>query len=440
MFNKEPLPLIKRARAATDPALEHITEIAHGAARVRTKTRHLVLLSGVPGSGKTLVGLQLVHAGWLDDLAVVRGNAKLSNPAVYLLGNGPLVQVLQHALQAAGGRGQTFVQAIKSYVAYHNRRKASSPPEHLIVFDEAQRAHDAERVAKVHETEVDKSEPEHLIEFCERIPEWCVLVALIGDGQAIHIGEEGGAPLWANAIAHATKSAEWTVHGAPSFADVFRSERVSTRWSSALNLDTEIRFHLTPKVHQFVGGLVDGAQAQAIRPIADELFAKTHRFLVTRELTAAKAYLRERYTDAKEARFGVLASSKDKWLQAFGVDNSFQTTKRLRVGPRYNAAPSDSASCCQLETVATEFSSQGLELDCALVAWGSDLLWTDQGWSMKDSRGTRGKLKDPLALRRNVYRVLLTRGRDGTVIFLPNDSRFDQTYARLREVGMRPLA
>ena len=437
LFNKEPLPLIKRARAATDPALQHITEIAHEAAR--TKTRHLVLLSGVPGSGKTLIGLQLAHAGWLDDLAIVRGNAKPSTPAVYLSGNGPLVQVLQHALQAAGGGGQTFVQAIKKYVAYHSGRRATSPPEHLIVFDEAQRAHDADRVAKVHKAKVDKSEPEHLLEFCERIPEWCVLVALIGDGQAIHQGEEGGAPLWANAIAHATKSDQWTVHGAPSFTDVFRDAAVSTRWSAALNLDTEIRFHLTPRVHHFVGGLVDGGRQEELRPIADELFESAHRFLVSRDLEAAKAYMRERYADAKEARFGLLASSKDKWLTSFGVDNSYMTTMRLRVGPWYNADPSDTASCCQLETVATEFSSQGLELDCALVAWGSDLLWTDQGWSMKDSRGTRGKLKDPLALRRNVYRVLLTRGRDGTVVFVPNDPRFDRTHERLVEVGMHPL-
>jgi hypothetical protein len=95
LFNKRPLPMIKRARAATDPALQYITAVAHEAAR--TQTRHLVLLSGVPGSGKTLVGLQLVHAGWIDDLAVDRGSGRPSAPAVYLSGNGPLVEVLQHA-------------------------------------------------------------------------------------------------------------------------------------------------------------------------------------------------------------------------------------------------------------------------------------------------------------------------------------------------------
>jgi len=99
LFHKRELPMIKRARAATDPALQHISQIAQQAAR--TQTRHLVLLSGVPGSGKTLVGLQLVHAHWLDALAVPRKDGRLASPAVYLSGNGPLVQVLQDALAGA---------------------------------------------------------------------------------------------------------------------------------------------------------------------------------------------------------------------------------------------------------------------------------------------------------------------------------------------------
>jgi hypothetical protein len=438
LFNKRPLPMIKRARAATDPALQYITAVAHEAAR--TQTRHLVLLSGIPGSGKTLVGLQLVHAGWIDDLAVDRGSGKPAAPAVYLSGNGPLVEVLQHALKEGGGGGKTFVQAIKSYVATFSRPGALAPPEHLIVFDEAQRAHDAERVATVHGHQVEKSEPQHLLEFCARIPEWSVLIALIGDGQAIHIGEEGGAPLWADAVRQLPLSDRWVVHGAPSFATTFSDLKGTCRWDDVLNLDTEIRFHLTPKVHEFVGGLLDCERPERLAHIASELHANSHRFLITRDLDAACGYLRERYANAKEARYGLLASSKDKWLPEFGVDNTFQTTKRLRVGPWYNAAPSAPASCCQLDTVATEFSSQGLELDCALVAWGSDLLWAESQWSIAESRGTRGKLKDPMALRKNVYRVLLTRGRDGTVIFVPPDGRFNRTFDHLRGVGMREFS
>ena len=148
LFHRRELPMIKRARAATDPALQYISAIAREAAQ--TRTRHLVLLSGVPGSGKTLVGLQLVHAHWLDDLACRERMAGLASPAVYLSGNGPLVQVLQDALKDGGGGGRTFVQAIKDYVTPAQRPGAPVPPEHLIVFDEAQRAHDAERVAHVH--------------------------------------------------------------------------------------------------------------------------------------------------------------------------------------------------------------------------------------------------------------------------------------------------
>lgn len=437
LFHRRELPMIKRARAATDPSLQYISSLAREAAK--TKTRHLVLLSGVPGSGKTLVGLQLVHAHWLDDLAVPRANGRTSTPAVYLSGNGPLVQVLQDALEDGGGAGRTFVQDIKNYVKHHSRPGRPVPPEHLIVFDEAQRAHDAERVAHVHKRAADKSEPDHLIEFCERIPEWCVLVALIGNGQAIHVGEEGGVPLWREAVQRSAHAAEWTVHGAPAFAEMFTQLRAGSRWHPVLNLDTEIRFHLTPKVHQYVAGLLDGESAERLSALADELHSGGHRFLLTRDLDAAKGYLRERYADAQYARYGLVASSKDKWLPSFGVDNTFQTTRRLRVGPWYNAPPSDAQSCCRLDTVATEFSSQGLELDCALLAWGSDLLWDGGAWSVEFSGRNRPPLKDPLTVRKNVYRVLLTRGRDGTVIYLPSDTRLDATVERLRDAGVRQL-
>ena len=437
LFQRRELPMIKRARAATDPALHYISAIAREAAE--TRTRHLVLLSGVPGSGKTLVGLQLGHAHWLDGLAVPRANGRLMPPAVYLSGNGPLVQVLQDALKDAGGGGRTFVQGIKDYVRSHTRPGRPVPPEHLLVFDEAQRAHDAERVAHVHQGPVGQSEPAHLIEFCERIPQWCVLVALIGSGQAIHVGEEGGILLWHEAVQRSRQAAAWTIHGAPANAEMFRGLPGETRWNPALSLDTEIRFHLTPKVHQFVGGLLDGWPAAQLHALADELHDGGHRYLVTRDLEAAGAYLRERYADAKFARYGLVASSKDKWLPAFGIDNSFQTTKQLRVGPWYNADPADPQSCCRLATVATEFSSQGLELDCALVAWGSDLLWDGTGWSIEFAGRNRPPLKDPLTVRKNVSRVLMTRGRDGTVVYVPDDRRLDATFSRLQSAGMRAL-
>src|SRR5690606_16916252 len=144
--------------------------------------------------------------------------------------------------------------------------------------------------------------PEHLLEFCARIPEWCVLVALIGDGQAIHVGEEGGTTLWAEALKRVSNPAQWTVHAAPHFAAAFHSVPVQTDFSSTLNLDTEIRFHLTPKVHEYVEGLLECKPAESLRRLADELHSSGHRFLVSRDLRFAKGYLRDRYSDAKHAR------------------------------------------------------------------------------------------------------------------------------------------
>jgi hypothetical protein len=112
-----------------------VSEIAREAAR--TKTRRLVLLTGLPGTGKTLVGLQLAHARFLDDLAVERPDGKPTAPAVYLSGNGPLVEVLQYELRGAGGGGKTFVRDVKAYVATYSRRPDLVPPEHVLIFDEA---------------------------------------------------------------------------------------------------------------------------------------------------------------------------------------------------------------------------------------------------------------------------------------------------------------
>ena len=127
----------------TRPTLELVSEIAREAAR--TGTRRLVLLTGLPGTGKTLVGLQLAHARFLDDLAVDRSDGKPTAPAVYLSGNGPLVEVLQYELRDAGGGGKAFVRDVKAYVSTYSKRPDLVPPEHVLIFDEAQRAFDATR-------------------------------------------------------------------------------------------------------------------------------------------------------------------------------------------------------------------------------------------------------------------------------------------------------
>lgn len=443
LFDSRELRRIHRAHAATAPAVEAISDIIHHAAA--TCSRHLVLLTGVPGAGKTLVGLQTVHARFLDDLVVARASGKPSAPAVFLSGNGPLVEVLQYEFRSVGG-GKAFVRGVKDYVKTYSRRPGLVPPEHVLVFDEAQRAFDADMVAAKHADHVGpaRSEPGHFIEFAGRIPEWCVVIGLIGTGQEIHVGEEGGLTQWRQAVEEAEKRLEWTVHAPLSVADVFEGSPVPLRVDPALNLDTSLRQHQAADLHDFVRRLLDAVPAALLRTQAEALEQLGFNFRLTRSLDDAKAYLRERYADNRDARFGVLASSRDRDLVSFGVRNDFQSTKRVRVGPWYGDAEDayDSRSCRLMEECATEFATQGLELDATLLAWGTDLLLDGGTWSNANAaRYQRPRMvKDARQLRVNAYRVLLTRGRDACVLFVPPVECLDETWRYFEAIGFIQLS
>lgn len=424
----------------TRPTLDLISQIAREAAA--TKTRRLVLLTGLPGTGKTLVGLQLAHSRFLDDLAVDRVGGKPTAPAVYLSGNGPLVEVLQYELRGAGGGGKTFVRGVKDYVSTYSRRPDLVPPEHVLIFDEAQRAFDAGQVARKHDGGGDgRSEPEHFIEFAERVPDWCVVVGLIGTGQEIHIGEEGGLVQWRRAIEGSARSSEWTVHVPPDVADIFGGMGEDVQ--PALHLREELRFHLASDVHAFVRILLGEAPQGGLGEIGDRLDASGYHFRVTRDLEEAKRYLRYRYADDPQARYGLTASSKDRDLQSFGIPNDFQSTKRVQYGAWFAEGDDDlrRRSCRELRTCVTEFGCQGLELDAALLAWGSDFIREGGTWTNRLARGYQqpADVRDPFQLRLNAYRVLLTRGRDATVVFVPPMPRMDETYEYLVDAGFRRI-
>ena len=446
LFERGDIRPIWRARALTDPALKTIVDITHEAAR--TKTRKLILLTGVPGAGKTLVGLRLAHARFLDDLAVSRADGKPTAPAVFLSGNGPLVEVLQYELRRSGGEGKTFVRGVKQYVSRYSSRRNLIPPEHVLVFDEAQRAFDAAKVREKHAQTPGfgsgLSEPEHFIEFADRIPDWCVVLGLIGAGQEIHTGEEAGLVQWRYAVERSTRRQEWTVLAPPGVADVFAGSAVLLSIQPTLNLDKEIRFHLAEDVHEFVQGLLDGIMPATNSQRATILEQAGYHLRLTRDLDDAKIYLRDRYEEAPEARFGLLASSKDKDLVAFGIPNDFQSTKRIRFGPWYTDSEDEPGgwSCRRLLTCVTEFGAQGLELDGVLLGWGTDLQIHDGRWSNDRARGYRrgDAIKDPYQLRINAYRVLLTRARDVTVIFVPPLPELDETFAYLDASGFRTFS
>ena len=435
-FNKGKLRRIHKAAASTEPAIDAVKEITISAAK--NKRRRLILVTGVPGAGKTLVGLRLVHSHFLDELKVNNDNRP---PAVFLSGNGPLVQVLQYELSDAGGGGKTFVRDVKNYVRQYSRNASTTPPEHVLVYDEAQRAWDKNKVALNHRIPPNqaRSEPELFIEFAERIPEWSIVVGLIGSGQEIHLGEEAGIKQWADAIVKSPNKDSWDIIGPEDLSRFFEETALNYKSDNRLSLDEEIRFHNSKLLHKYVDLILTHQPSSITKAIADRLQKSHYHLRITRDIDTAKDYLRERYNENTDARFGIVASSKDKLLVNYGIKNDFQSTKLVKFGPWYgdDEDKPNSRSCRLLNDCVTEFGAQGLELDSALIAWGSDYIVKDSEWDNSRARGYRDihLVKDPFQLRLNSYRVLLTRARDACVVYIPQEPILDETYHYLLDSG-----
>ena len=290
-----------------------------------------------------------------------------------------------------------------------------------------------------------RSEPQHFIDFAERLPRWGVVVGLIGDGQEIHTGEESGLSLWEQALWESPHRNSWTVHGPSGMADLF--PRITFEESPELSLNQTIRSHFASRLHTFVEQLVGPPPSSRsdLQALAGELEREGHDLRLTRDLETARRYLRERYRDNPGARFGLVASSRDKDLVPFGIPNDYMSTRRVRYGPWYNDAENDAGglSCRHLRQCVTEFGAQGLELDAALLAWGTDFRIEGGSWSIALARKYRktgnSRVRDPLRLRANTYRVLLTRGRDAHVVFVPPIDALDETMTYLLDSGFRPL-
>ena len=445
LFETGSLPTVKRAYAATAPAIERVSQIVREAAA--SGTRRLVFVTGIPGAGKTLVGLSLVHARFLDDLSVSRPDGKPSAAAIYLSGNKPLVEVLQYQLRSAGGGGQTFVREVKQYVQRFARNAALRPDHHVVVFDEAQRAHDAKRVAANHNRVAGfpqgLSEADLFLDFMGRIPGWSVLVCLVGSGQEIHVGEEAGLALWGDALRKLPAPKQWRVHGPAATELVVTRSAVAFSGEPALSLDAEVRYHQAEQLAGFVDGVLGCRPPERLMPIAQRLNAAAYHLRVSRNLEVAKLYLRERYADKPHARFGLVASSRDGALPEYGVPNDQDDVRRVRTGPWYvdHELDFNGRSCRHLRTCLTEFQVQGLEVDGVLLAWGTDLLVARGAWDSSHARKYRknAAVRDPHQLRVNSYRVLLTRARDVCVVFVPPMPALDETYHYLTACGFVEL-
>ena len=226
----------------------------------------------------------------------------------------------------------------------------------------------------------------------------------------------------------------WTVHCPKKIADNFTG-KVKVEKSPVLDLSITLRSHLAEDVAQWIAAMLEGDIPHS-RSLAERVASQGFDVYLTTDINVATQYVKERYQDQIDKRYGLLASSKAKNLPAWGIHNEYNYTKNMREGPWYNDPPSSFNSCCALRDVATEFSCQGLELDFPIVCWGNDFTW-DGAW--KSPPAKRSKAKDPHQLRVNSYRVLLTRGRDGFIVFVPNEIGMRSTYEALKGAGIREI-
>lgn len=419
----------------------------------------ICLITGTAGAGKSLAGL---------NIATERMRYLENEHAVFLSGNGPLVAVLREALvqdqlaendslpkeerikrKPAEQKASAFIQNIHHF-RDDNLVSAEPPIEKVVIFDEAQRAWNKEQTSsfmkrKRGQDNFSMSEPDFLLSVMNRHKDWCVVVCLIGGGQEINTGE-AGITEWITALKQNYQ--DWEIH----FSDeIFNSDyAISREWledqgplklhiEPDLNLSVSLRSFRAEKLSAFVGAIISG-DANKAKEINGHLI--NYPIYLTRDLEKAKDKLR-RWARGSE-RIGLVASSNAIRLKPYGIFVKGEIDPTLW----FLKGKGDIRSSHYLEDVATEFDVQGLEIDWVGVCWDANFRIEDGRWVTYNFSGSKWQSVHDLQKQKyiaNSYRVLLTRGRQGIVIFVPegDDSDqtrkktfYDQTYEFLKNCGI----
>lgn len=447
-----------------DAGAKNLAETTHAIDRIIEDARRhghksICFVTGVPGAGKTLVGLNVANQH-LDSAS--------DTYSVFLSGNGPLVAVLREALtrdrveRAADegtrmrkGEAKKEVEAFIQNV-HHFRdeylRDHGAPPEHVVLFDEAQRAWDVAQTSafmqrKKGQAGFNQSEPEFLISCLDRHDDWAVIVCLVGSGQEINTGE-GGIDEWLHALLRRFPS--WKVHLSPQLIDEQSSEALTnilakpdTVKNASLHLATSMRSFRAESLSQFVKEVLS-FEVESAKQTLLGLHGR-YPIVITRDLHRAKQWLKQQARGSE--RYGMVVSSQAERLKPHAID------VRVKTDPVkwFLDGSDDTRSSFYLEDVATEFQVQGLELDWACVVWDGDLRVRGNGWAHHQFRGSRWNNINKVERKRyleNAYRVLLTRARQGMVLVVPNgdaedptraESFYGPTYSYLRSLGIPEL-
>jgi hypothetical protein len=413
LFERKPLPRIRAAEAVNIPErVARVESIVKDA--IKDKEKKLILITGVPGSGKTLIGLQTAYS------------RNLGTPAVMLSGNGPLVMVLQYILDST-----EFVRPLKNHLRDVLIKERTDQNKRVVIFDEAQRAWDRDRVLSKHQGDLNDSEPALLLSLADKSKEGFVVIALMGEGQEIHAGEESGISNWVDAVAG---SKGWKVIGPKHLENPFSKKGIEYSNDPLFDLTVSLRSRKAGQLAAWVEQLLVG-DLDAAHKTASDLVRIGYPIRMSRNLEQVKAYIQARFEDREAKRTGIIVSSKFRKCKEHGVDMAPQ--RFYYYGQWYEDPPSKPKSGSRLETAISEFGCQGLELDLPLLCWGPDLRWNGIRW--ESHLGKARVVKNPHQLRLNAYRVLLTRGRDGLIIFIPPMSELDSTCKALECAGVESI-
>ena len=461
LYNNHSVADISRSDASAINLSQTSDEISNIIKFSKSKARKSIcFVTGVPGAGKTLVGLHIAttHFDKSNDLY-----------SVFLSGNGPLVSILREALardkvkreKEKGVRvkkGEAMSEVKMFIQNVHNFRDdclvdiTSAPIEHVALFDEAQRAWNVEQTSKFmkrkkNRPDFNQSEPEFLISCLDRHKDWAVVVCLVGGGQEINTGEAGISE-WINSLQTTFK--EWDVYISSRLQDseynagetlTKLNARSNVKYNDALHLSVSMRSFRAENVSLLIKQLLDLDVDEAKKTLQN--IKSNYPIVITRDLSKAKRWLKEQARGTE--RYGIVVSSQAERLRP----HSIFVKSPMDPIHWFLDGKDDVRSSYYLEDVATEFHVQGLELDWVCVTWDADFRYTKDGWqhwSFVGSRWNKIRKEERKNYLKNAYRVLLTRARQGMVIVIPEGDKgdhtrppsyYNSTYDYLMEIGFK---
>lgn len=416
-----------------------------------------MLYYGCSWAGKTLAGLNIANE---------RQKIDENEHAVFLSGNGPLVEVLQEALtrddhKRTGTRKVEAKRKAKEFIQliHHFRDDAiavdTPPVERVVIFDEAQRAWDERTLVdfmkrKKGIQDFNMSEPEFLISILDRHVGWATIICLVGGGQEINKGESAGIFGWLDSLRRSYPN--WCVYLSNKITEEEYAKGhdiaefltdVKYEFIEDLHLAVSLRSFRSEKVSAFIKDFLDNepARAQAIY----KEFKKDYAICVTRDLEVAKKWVRAKAKGSQ--RYGIIASSGAKRLRKYGI----WVQNKVDAPIWFLNDKEDVRASCFLEETATEFDIQGLELDWSIVCWDANLRFARNKFNYYEFNGTKWNnvnKEERILYLKNAYRVLLTRARQGFIIFVPkgdeNDSTmqsgfYDGVYEYLKQIGVQVI-